>query len=218
MDITLEKLPPESGGIEFIIDRSPVSIQSMSKEKHEIKDHISSIVKSAEFLLSGDVKIYISWYVHEEKRYETDASADVDNIIKPLLDALCGPTGILIDDNQVQQVQCSWIDSYVRDKERVGIRIEYIPDEYLPKEGLAFVNIKKNLCLPFCRNHTPESLSILISAYEQQFTCRKELSKQGWDYYKSSSVMSIQRVFHKSRLKNFEVIELDDFKKTISFS
>lgn len=218
MDLILEKLSPESGDIEFTIDRPPVSIQSMSKEKQEIKDHIIALVKTAEFLISGDVKIDITWYVHEEKRYETDASADIDNIIKPLLDALCGPAGILIDDNQVQQVQCSWIDSYIRDKEKVVVRIQYIPDEYLPKDGLAFVNIKNNLCLPFCKKHSSASLSILISAYEQQFACRKELTKHGWDYYQSRGVMSIQRVFHKSRLKNFEVIELKDLKKTLSLS
>ena len=131
---------------------------------------------------------------------------------------MCGPDGILIDDNQVQLVQCSWIDSYTRDKESIDIRIKYIPDEFLSKAGLAFINIKNNLCLPFCKNHSLETLSIFISGYEQQFTCRDKLTKHGWDYYQSRGVMSIQRVFHKSRLQNFEVMDLDQVKKKLLIS
>lgn len=218
MGNTLANTPPESGEIEFSIDRPPVSFQAKGKEKEKLKEHIATMVRQAKFLLSGDVKIYITWSVHEEKRYETDASADIDNIIKPLLDALCGPTGILIDDNQVQLVQCSWIDSYIHDKERVDIRIEYIPDEFLFKEGLAFVIINNNLCLPFCKNHSPESLLIFVSGYEHMFTCRNEMTKLGLDYYQSRDAMSIQRVFHKSRLRNFDVMNLADLKTKLTIS
>jgi hypothetical protein len=38
-------------------------------------------------LLSGDVQVGIEWTLHEEARYEQDAAPDVDNILKPLLDA-----------------------------------------------------------------------------------------------------------------------------------
>jgi len=218
MENTLEKTPPESGEIVFSIDRSPASFQTKGQSKQQYKDHIVEIVKKAGFLLSGDIQIYITWSVHEEKRYESDASADIDNIIKPLLDALCGPTGIMIDDNQVQLVQCSWIDSYIRGKEKIDIRIIYIPDEFVPKDGLAFVNIKNNLCLPFCKHHSPKALSIFISGYEQQFTCRDELTKHGLDYYQSRGEMSIQRVFHKTRLQKFEVMDLDKVRDELIIS
>ena len=96
--------PPESGEIKFIIDRPPVSLQSKGNRKKKFKEHVAAKVDTAGFLLSGDVSVRIQWSVHEQKRYETCTSADVDNIVKPLLDAICGPKGILIDDNQVQAV------------------------------------------------------------------------------------------------------------------
>ncbi|MCI5130534.1 MAG: RusA family crossover junction endodeoxyribonuclease [Candidatus Electrothrix sp. EH2] len=75
-----------------------------------------------------------------KKRYETDTSADIDNIIKPLLDSLCGPSGILIDDNQVQCVTCYWLDTSDYESEKINISIDYIDDEYISKEGLIFIN------------------------------------------------------------------------------
>jgi len=50
------------------------------------------------YLPLGDVKVSIEWTLHEQDPYESDAAPDVDNILKPLLDVLCGPDGILIDD------------------------------------------------------------------------------------------------------------------------
>ena len=58
----------------------------------------------------------IEWTVHEQDRYESDAAPDVDNILKPLLDGLCGPEGVLIDDCQVQAVDCRWIDWTLREQ------------------------------------------------------------------------------------------------------
>ena len=125
MEDFLTDSPPESGKIEFSIERAPVSLQAKGKRKREFKKQVAARVEKAGFLLSGDVRVHMQWHVHEEKRYETSTSADIDNIIKPLLDAICGPKGILIDDNQVQSIQCFWVDSYVYDREKIDIRIKY---------------------------------------------------------------------------------------------
>lgn len=218
MEIFLTDSPPESGEIEFSIERAPVSLQAKGERKREFKEHVAARVEKAGFLLSGDVRVHIQWHVHEEKRYENSASADVDNIIKPLLDAICGPKGILIDDNQVQSIQCFWVDSYVCDRERIDIRIKYIPDEYLPKKGLAFVCMDKNLCIPFCRSHRPEEQAIFISAHERMLALRDEMMNTGMSYYDSKGVMSVQRVFHKSRLQGFDIENICELKKKIGMS
>ena len=205
MEDFLTDSPPESGKIEFSIERAPVSLQAKGKRKREFKKQVAARVEKAGFLLSGDVRVHIQWHVHEEKRYETSTSADIDNIIKPLLDAICGPKGILIDDNQVQSIQCFWVDSYVYDREKIDIRIKYIPDEYLPKNGLAFVCMNRNLCIPFYRNHQPEGQAIFISSHERMLALRDKMMNSGMSYYDSKGVMSVQRVFHKSRLQGFDI-------------
>lgn len=205
--------PPETGEIEFIIDRPPVSLQSKGNRKKEFKEHVAAKVDKAGFLLSGDVSVRIQWSVHEQKRYETCTSADVDNIVKPLLDAICGPKGILIDDNQVQAIECFWVDSYEYDREQIDIRIKYIPDEYLPKKDLSFICMEKNICIPFWKNHRPEELAIFISAHEQMLASRDKMIDAGMNYYESKEVMSVQRVFHKSRLKGFDIKNVDELKK-----
>jgi Holliday junction resolvase RusA-like endonuclease len=206
--------PPESGEIEFSIERAPVSLQAKGNRKREFKEHVAARIAKAGFLLSGDVSVRIQWNVHEQKRYETGASADVDNIVKPLLDAICGPKGIMIDDTQFQAIECFWVDSYEYDREQIDIRIKYIPDEYLPKKGLAFVCMDKNLCIPFWQNLQPEELAIFISAHERMLTRRDEMMDTGKSYYESKGVMSVQRVFHKSRLQGFDIENIGELKKS----
>nr|CBX29263.1 hypothetical protein N47_J02440 [uncultured Desulfobacterium sp.] len=211
-------MPPESGEIEFSIERPPVSLQSNGDRKREFKEHVAAKVEKVGFLLSGDVSVRIQWNVHEQKRYENNTSADVDNIVKPLLDAICGPNGILIDDNQVQAIECFWIDSYEYNWEQIDIRIKFMPDEYLPKNGLAFVCMDKNICIPFLKNRRPEEQVLFISAQERKLALRDEMMKNGMSYYESKDVMSVQRFFHKSRLQGFDIEDLIELKRKVSIS
>ena len=190
---------------------APVSLQARSlRRKSDFKAFVTSIVEQAGFLLSGDVKVQIEWYVHEQKRYETDASADTDNVIKPLLDALCGPAGIMIDDNQVQSVTCSWLDSYEYDCEKINITVTYSPDEFVSKEGLAFINMGNHICMPINETLSPDHQNIILNRVLGMIKSRDEYVKNGIDYYQAKIEMSVQRVFHKTRLKEFTIIDLED--------
>lgn len=197
--------PNEWGRLEFEINKAPVSLQANSAKRTEFKNYIVSLVQNAKYLLSGDVKVFIEWYIHEQKRYETSSSADVDNIIKPLLDALTGPKGIMIDDSQVQTVSCNWIDSYSYDIERIVVNVEYSPDEFLPKEGLVFVKVQEHLYMPFSENIAKDSMISMLDIFEKMFSLRNELIEKSNDYYSANMVMSVQRVFHKGRLGGFSL-------------
>jgi Holliday junction resolvase RusA-like endonuclease len=105
-----EDEPRASGELEFTISGPPVSQQSTRSEKDKFAELMRKQIGNSPYLLSGDVRVEIEWSLHEQYRYESDAAPDVDNILKPLLDALCGPQGVLIDDCQVQAVDCRWID------------------------------------------------------------------------------------------------------------
>ena len=83
--------PPFSGELTFVVEGPPVSQQSRRSEKDTFAKSIRAQMSECGYLISGDVRIYIEWTLHEQDRYESDAAPDVDNILKPLLDALCGP-------------------------------------------------------------------------------------------------------------------------------
>ncbi len=218
MDNQFGEQPPYSGEISFAINRKPVSLQSNSRTKLAFKEHIKEIVNNPGYLLSGDIKIIIKWNISEEERYETSMAADVDNIIKPLQDSLAGPNGIFVDDTQVQSVECSWRDCFQHCHEFLDITITYSNDEYLTKNGLVFIEFENKICLPTWKNMGIQSQRIQIEAYERMINTRNELRNQGLSYHDSRSVMPIQRVFHKNRIKDFEIQQLELFKQTLSIS
>ncbi len=193
-----------------------MSLQAKRNKKDDLKEFILKVLEEAQYFLTGDVKIEIEWHVHEQKRYETDTSADIDNIIKPLLDSLCGPSGILIDDNQVQCVTCSWLDTYDYESEKIYISVNYMNDEFISKEGLVFINVENNLCLPFNEKNPAEVQKIILKQWLNMFSTKNELISHGLGYYDAQGVMPIQRVFHKSRLNSFNILEINEQLKHLN--
>ena len=135
---------------------------------------------------------------------------DVDNILKPLLDALAGPTGVLIDDNQVQHVSCHWIDSYTN-AESLTITFRHSPDEWLVKAGLFFVQLQGGLCIPLSRRTPNDFQRKVTEVYVTALKFRDEALLEGIDYYTACLCMPVQRMFHRTRLGAFEVMALDAF-------
>jgi Holliday junction resolvase RusA-like endonuclease len=203
--------PPENGYIQFSFPFAPVSLQATSSRKEELKANVRAQLSAIEFLLSGDVSIEIQWNLHESIRYETDAAPDIDNVLKPLLDSICGPQGILVDDNQVQHVSCSWID-WTLFQQRLDITLRFASDLFVSKDGLVFVDFGNSLCFPVNRNNSPEALKALLHVVEMQLQVREQLRSLSSNYALGQGVMPIQRFFHRSRLTQFTVIPLDSFR------
>ena len=115
------------GELKFVVEGPPDSQQSRRSEKEAFSASIRVQMGDCAYLLSGDVKVTIEWTLHEQDRCESDAPSDVDNILKPMLDALGGPGGVLIDDCQVQAVDCRWLDWPMREQ-RAEIVIRFLAD------------------------------------------------------------------------------------------
>jgi Holliday junction resolvase RusA-like endonuclease len=207
-------VPHESGQMACEVLIAPVSSQSPSWRKDAVVNAIRAVVAPVKYLLSSDVSIEITWFISEEERYESDKTADVDNIVKPILDALCGVNGILIDDCQAQCISSHWVDRYA-EPEHLQIKISYDPDAFFSKKSIAFVQMEGALCMPFDKSTKQESLRILLEAFEEQFKNRNRILDQGGSYYEAREFMSIQRLFHKSRVSDFVVVQIDDLKQSI---
>jgi len=206
--------PPPFGELNITLPIVPASLQARSAKKQAVIANIREVTSTAEYLLSGDVKVEIEWTVHEQARYESDETPDVDNIIKPILDALSGPDGILINDCQVQAVSCHWVD-WTRSEQQVQIRIRFFSDEWCRKAPLMFVHLGRGLCMPLSEDLPNEALEIFLDCFENMLPVREKLLDIGADYYAAQGVMSVQRVFHRSRLGGFTVVEVADLRKRL---
>ncbi len=207
--------PPEFGELSFSFEVELVSNQSTKEKKDLIKNEIRKITRELTYLLCGDIKVEIQWLLHEQDRYENAHSPDMDNIIKPILDGLVGVEGIMIDDCQVQTIATHWIDWTAR-ANKITITIQYISEEYIPKNDIAFVNIGKNLYIPINTDIPWTAKELILNHYVKALELRNEMMSKKLDYYSAKLFMPIQRLFHKSRVfDNYTTFSLEEFRDKI---
>lgn len=209
----LGRVPP-AGLLELTLPLAPVSQQARADTKAAFKQAVQEILRTAQYLLSGDVQLSVEWLISEQTRYETDRAPDVDNILKPLIDSFVGPGGLLIDDNQIQHVSCSWID-WNNENEQLRAELRFSPDEWVSKQGLVFVQFENGLCLPIPNLPIREQKLGLLDAYSNLLKARVVANRQGLPYMWSQVLMPKQRVFHRTRLNGFQVISEAEFRAVI---
>lgn len=133
------------GECHFPIQGKPVSLQSSGEAKRRYQEKIKQAVHGYKFIFYRKVSITITWYTDVRSRYFTDSSNYIDNIIKQIIDAIIGKDGLLIDDCQVQHVQCYWLDVPHGEEEYVDVCVQslYGTNEYtIDKQHVCF--FKKN--------------------------------------------------------------------------
>lgn len=211
------KGPNSGGSFSLVVPVAPVSTQARRAQKDIVTAEIRKLTSVYDFLLSGDVAIDLAWYVREDARYETDASADVDNILKPTFDALSGPQGVLINDSQVQHLTCHW-QGGLNVPEHFTITVEYDPEEWFAKKSLGFVIVRNNLCMPLDLDQDPGVLLLLLDTYEKQFDAHDRLLTLGASPTTARGLLSVQRVFHRSRTVGFPVEGASDLRARLSGS
>lgn len=208
----LNNEPPDNGKIEISLMREPVSLQANRINKDALKKEIQLLTSEADYLLTGDLSVDVEWRLSELERYETDGSADVDNIIKPILDSLDGPSGLFVNDCQVQHVSCHWYDG-PPDAQATSITITFSPDDWMTKAGLLFVHMGRGLCMPFDASRDKEGNLILLDRYIEMIRNRDDFLQATGDYYKAMTLLPINRIFHRTRVNAFRVVDVSDFKK-----
>lgn len=204
--------PPSEGILEFNIDIPPISREARRKHKDAIIRSIREITTNYEYIITEDVQIDIIWKVSEQIRYETGGTAD--NIIKPILDALSGPSGLIIDDCQVQYISCLWLD-YGDVPEHFDIKMKFDADGWLLKSDLIFVQLEKGLCVPISFKNN-NCVKLLLESHEAMLKHRNTLMVNGWSYNEARNVMSLQRLFHISRVNRFPTYKISELREMLS--
>jgi Holliday junction resolvase RusA-like endonuclease len=205
--------PPEHE-MSFVLPFAPASQQSSSQRRGEQRNAVHAALARYAFILTGDLHVDVTWLVSERARYESDASADVDNILKPLLDAMCGPNGVLVDDCQLVSVSCGWLDC-ANDEQELSVRVRYSSDQWLRKDGLVFVDLGRALCFPFLLGGRRGPLRLLLDHIERALRTRATDEGVGIPPEVASLAMPSQRFFHRSKVTRFPVLSLDDVRRQL---
>jgi Holliday junction resolvase RusA-like endonuclease len=193
--------------VRFHLSTLPISIQSRKQRRDRIHDEVAEIMKGIDFLFTQDVSVSIQLMMNERKRYETDQSPDLDNVIKPLTDALHGPTGLMIDDNQVQRTECYWIDVASEAHERITVEVTNITgDTPIDKNAIGFVRIDGPLYFPLDLSLPLKALETMVEYLQRVRRLQAKAEDDGFAQV-ASGLHPIQRYFHKSRLRGFRLLE-----------
>jgi hypothetical protein len=156
--------------------------------------------------------VTIEWTVHLKWRYESDRAVDVDNIVKPILDGLAGPDGVLIDDTQVNQVSVNWITWARTDRQHLRIDLRSLDLDLYEQKGFALVEVRPSLCLPLpLLDGHPEGRQLFATAIQRHFDTCDELLALGAPWETARGVLPIQRLFHLNKVTRFEAMSWQEY-------
>lgn len=195
-----------------------VSVQSKKKTRDELCSAIQAELAKFKWICAGPVNVEFLWYLHGTQRQETDKVGDLDNITKPILDALTGAAGLLIDDSQIGSLHTFWQSrNHQTEKDVLYIRLQFINDECLKKENLIFVQYAGAVCLPLnvdfeCVRDLVAGLVIIKARLRHRKTAER-IKNLGSDADRMLVVSSWD--VHRTRLGGFDssnIYQLDAFK------
>lgn len=191
------------GRVEIRSAVDPISLQASARRKLAFKQALGTAVqKATKGMFLHDVEVRLVWLIEEAQRYQTHLVADLDNVLKPMLDAITGPDGILIDDNQVQAIQASWMTPGRRTGFELTVSglIEGSGD-YAAREGMSFVEFSADRCYVVF----PQAPGLMAQGYRRLVSAYQELVDAGIAKEDARSVLPIARPFPRARLGRFTV-------------
>lgn len=194
---------------------APISYSAGGKKRAAFREEIQAELKN-KFFYSHEVRLEITLHLDMQTVLETDATADVDNYAKAILDGLKGPGGILLDDTQIQALSTCWIDSYGQECTFFDISISGSPDDFILKP-VDFYEMPDGLWYPQSRrmwsdggqedqsdrNHFAGLLILeMMSSVKRdaRHLFRTSDMNRLRAYQQSMHVSSMARGFHRSRI------------------
>ena len=180
------------------------SVQSKKEAINDIRKEIHKKLSVIEWMMGDDINIDIAFYLSGYERITTDKSADIDNMLKPLIDSFTGKNGIFIDDSQISSLNMLWLSKNEEfDYDLIVIEFHYNNDYAYPKKNLYFVQCHKALFFGIIIDKADiQSLFItkLISSSRRKSI---KLSERVNPNY-GTGLLPIMNV-HKSRLNGFDL-------------
>lgn len=184
----------------------PVSLQASGARRSNFQNAVSAVIERETVgLFTMDVKVELEWYVPVSTRYETHSIPDLDNVLKPLIDAISGPNRLMIDDNQVQSISAVWMDVRL-DGVSFELRVSNLSNQSLsPRTGLYFVEVVPGACIPLFDKYRGDFNDAYVQDFQFADWIRRESIRAGMSADRALFVMPNQRIFPRARLGKFSV-------------
>lgn len=201
----------ESAQVRVSTQVDPPSLQAAGAVKNAYKAALSqAVAANTTRFFDHDVSVTLTWFVSERRRYRTSSIADLDNVLKPTIDALVGPAGVLFDDNQVQSIQASWRVGVHLGERGFDLKLEALRLDEFVRRGGRFVEIRHDLCYyvpAMPAEHARRFVDVLVMMNRQ----RERLEAEGWSGDAPWGLAPLARPFPRARLSRFELLRPDQF-------
>lgn len=210
--------------VTFTVPVPPVSQQSSGKRKKNFRRSVESYIPKKNWLFTDDAAVDIIWRCSETHKYENHKSIDIDNIIKPIVDAIAG--SLLVDDTQLTAVSASWVD-WEAAHEGLEVSVKSPSGNKMSKDEFEFVHFERGMCFPLCRfpredgsRFNDYEASVLkkstLEHIEAMMRTSSELKRIFPNSNLSRLVLPVQRFFHRNKVKaRWSVHELADKLKAL---
>jgi Holliday junction resolvase RusA-like endonuclease len=113
------------------------------QSRNEVKEQLSGLIKKElskiTWLIYGSIFLRLGWFLDSTDRQELDASDDLDNITKQLIDSLTGLDGIFIDDSQTKSIFTEWITKNSSVPNTLHLSIGFLSEEIVRKDKVFFI-------------------------------------------------------------------------------
>lgn len=202
--------PSPFGRMEIVIPGAPVSVQSSKKIREAYLATIKSELSRFHFILTGQLVLEVTWLVPAKSRYETDAKADIDNCLKPIIDAFTGPDGLFIDDCQLKGLYICW-RHIVSGNERLHFQFDFDPVQWCEKDGLAFIRIERGLCCPVNLTWPGPLRESWVKVMRAGEHYKEKLERLGASYLALAAMTGGSQPFHVTRTAGFPLLSPQDF-------
>lgn len=202
--------PPPFGTYEFQIPGTPVSLQAKKEARDEYAERVRNSYKGNKFIFVGDLQIELRWWISAKSRYEMDASADIDNALKPTIDTLSGPNGLFIDDCQVRSLHVAWSHS-TSGAEYIAVRIDFTPGDWYPADDIVFLNRGSGLCIPSPKDIPQDARKHWCEVLDDREAMKEKALTLGASYPWATTLLLSPRPFHRTRLNGFAVVTSEEY-------
>ena len=166
---------------------------------------VRSAVSTCNFFVTGEVKLRLDWLIHDRLRYEANSGISISNILQPVVDAITGPSGVLIDVCQIQRFNWTWIDATTHDPS-LHIELEYLRHDVILSRQLLFVHFDNDLCVPFAKSISNHALRRLVDEISEQLKYRDRIESHTCGFEATRNTMPATRFFHRAKLRGCEII------------
>lgn len=191
-----------------------ISLQSSKQRRAVLTDGLRNALRDFRWLALGPIYVNMGWYLDSVARQETDKHADLDNLVKPMLDSLLGIDGLFVDDSQIKSLDVSWIAKNRSIRASIlRMEIRFINDYSLLKKDLYFIQYDGPMCFAI---NAGSRLDRFVAASVRRFRSRmrsaaKRTKALGFDMDGHYVVDPFE--FHRSRLGHIPADRILDRRK-----